>query len=107
MYGNGKKQHDERVEKLLNGLAENGLTVNNKCVIWVPKIEFFGLEFSKEGIRLTEDKVKALVEASIPINSGEVHSLLGLSRYASRFIIKRADIVEPLPLRNLAKKISK
>ena len=105
VYGKGVIQHDERVNKLLARLDEKGLTVNHKCKIGVEKVEFFGLEFSKDGIRLTEDKVKALVEASTPTNSSEVHSLLGLSTYASRFINKHADIVEPL--RKLVKKNAK
>ena len=105
VYGKGVLQHDERVEKLLTRLDEKGLTVNHKCKIGVEKVEFFGLEFSKDGIRLTEDKVKALVEASTPTSSGEVHSLFGMSTYASRFINKHADIVEPL--RKLVKKNAK
>jgi hypothetical protein len=105
VYSKGPTQHDERVDKLLGRLNEKGLTVNEKCKIGVEKVEFFGLEFSKEGIRLTEDKVKALVEASTPSNSSEVHSLLGLSTYSSRFIYKHADIVEPL--RQLIKKNAK
>lgn len=61
IYGRGVQEHDERLMTWLKRLEEKGLTVNHKCVVGVGKVEFFGLEFSKDGIRLTESKVKALV----------------------------------------------
>ncbi|CAF1082211.1 unnamed protein product [Brachionus calyciflorus] len=97
VYGVTKAEHNERLDKLFKRLNEKGLTVNlRKCKLGLEKVEFFGVEFSSQGIRMTEDKTKALKEASVPTSPGEVQSLLGLSTYCSRFIQNHAEITDPL-----------
>lgn len=72
--------------------------INNIDQTECKKLDFYFKKYPECfcGIRLTHDKIKALVEATTPSNASEVHSLLGLSTYASRFVKKHADIVEPL-----------
>ncbi|CAF0872863.1 unnamed protein product [Brachionus calyciflorus] len=96
-------EHDILLDKVLNRINESGLTVNpDKCCFGVEELEFFGLKFTRKGVKLTEDKVKALREAKSPRSVGELQSLLGLSTYCSRYIKDHAIIVEPL--RKLLKK---
>ena len=97
VFGETKQQHDERLDKVLKRLKEKGLTVNQKkCEIGKNKVEFYGLEFSNQGVRMTDDKIKALKEAAKPTTPGEIHSLLGLSTHCSRFIQNHSEITDPL-----------
>ena len=50
--------------ELLKRLDELGLIVNvKKCHIGQSSVDFFGLVFSAEGIRLSFDKIKSLKDA--------------------------------------------
>lgn len=99
-YGSGdnaQADHDRAVHEVLTALQQNGLTVSwNKCEFGVRRIEFFGLIFSDQGVSPDPKKVTALKEASPPSNAAEVHSLLGMLNYSSRFIKDFASLTEPL-----------
>ena len=82
---------------LLNRLDEVGLTVNpGKCEFGKESLEFFGMQFSTDGISITPGKIRALREAREPINGSELMSFLGLASYCSRAIPKFAEISKDL-----------
>lgn len=54
------------------------------------------MKFSPDGVSLNEQKTEALKEFKIPRNASELHSFLGLSVYASKWIKNLATIAEPL-----------
>ena len=60
------------------------------------KIVFMGLLLTKHGIGPTEEKVKAIVEASQPQSPSEVRSFLGLVGFNARFIPDFATTADPL-----------
>lgn len=71
----------------LTRLEASGLTVNvNKCEISQKELDFFGLHFSQEGIRLIQSKIDALIKAGPPKDAKQLRSLHGGFNYASRFI---------------------
>ena len=97
IYGRNQEEHDEILEKSLNRVNENGLTLNfPKCDFNLEEIEFYGVILSAEGMRPDPEKVKAVETLGIPKNKGELRSILGLTTYFSRFIKDYATIVEPL-----------
>ncbi len=49
-------------------------------------MEFFGLQFSYEGMSITEQKLKALLDAERPETKTELRSNLGFATYCGRFI---------------------
>ena len=55
-----------------------------------------GLLLSKHGIGSTEEKVRAVVEASQPETPSEVRSFLGLVGFSVRFIPDFATTADPL-----------
>jgi hypothetical protein len=78
-------------------LSERGLTANDeKCIFNSSSITFFGLELSADGVSLNKQKTKALKHFKVPSNASELHSFLGLSVYASRWIPNLANVSEPL-----------
>lgn len=58
VFGNGVKEYDENVFRVLKKLRECGLTVNGKkCKFRMIKLIFFGYDLSVEGIFVSEEKV--------------------------------------------------
>ncbi len=67
VWGTTDEDHDVNVEAVLDRLQDKGLTVNPKKVVMKrDSLEFFGLKFSKHGIAVTDEKIKALKEAPLP-----------------------------------------
>ena len=63
-------------------LEESGLTLNyEKCEIGVSSMVNMGDILSGEGLRLSSDRVKAIVEAPAPQNLIEVRNLLGSMQF--------------------------
>ena len=106
IHGKNREEHDQALENVLQRLKEKNLTLNGeKCKSHMPQLEFMCLLLSDKGIRPTEAKVEAVVNAREPANSSEVRSFLGLANYNARFIPNFASIAEPL--RRLRKKGTK
>ena len=59
-------------------------------------MEYLGHRISKQGLQLSESKVKAIAKAPAPTNVGEPHAFLGIANYYSRFLPNLADILAPL-----------
>ncbi|XP_021343899.1 uncharacterized protein K02A2.6-like [Mizuhopecten yessoensis] len=97
VHGQTKEEHDARLEKVLERIRETGLTLNRgKCQIGLSEIEFMGHVISGKGIGPTEERVKAIVNATPPKTSSEVRSFLGLVNFSGRYIPNLATISEPL-----------
>ena len=95
--------HDENLKILLERLEEKGLTASTKkAQIRQREVKFFGLIFSKEGIKVSHDKVDAIRQAKAPKNASEAAGLLGLAAFCEKQIPNLATIVKPI--RNLTRK---
>ena len=91
------EENESLCEKVLERLAEHGLTVKvEKCVFQVKEITFFGLLLSEHGISLNDQKVEALMNFKSPEDASTLHSFLGLAVYAFKWIENLATIAEPL-----------
>ena len=87
IWGNTAEEHDENLNALCERLLSKGLTLNAaKCVFKQEELEFFGMKFSKDGISLTDDKIKALKEAKLPKTQSELRSFLGFANFCSESI---------------------
>ena len=103
VHGRDTEEHDKNLNSVLERLSEKQLTVNaEKCSFRMNKVVFMGLLLSKHGIGPTEEKVRAVVEASQPQTPSEVRSFLGLVGFSDRFIPDFATTADPL--RRLARK---
>ncbi len=97
VFGQTKEEHHANLVRVIEILERNGLTGNGpKCELYKSELTFFGMRLSKDGIAPTEERCQALREAAAPTNAKEVQSFLGFVGYSARFIMKMADIVEPL-----------
>ena len=103
VFGKGRsdsealKEHDAYLNQVLQRLQESGLTANlPKCEFRKPKMEFYGMVFSKEGIQPDPNKVDALIKMAPPTSVGEVQSLLGMTNFLARFIPDYSTITAPV-----------
>ena len=84
IWGDSEETHDANLNATLTRIQEKGLTLNpEKCVFKQTELEFFGMKFSKEGIAITDEKIKALKEAKLPDTQSELRSFLGFANFCS------------------------
>ena len=106
VFGATYQAHNKVLDECLKRLEDHGLTLNfDKCSFLQPRLDFFGLTFSKDGVRADPKKVAALANIATPTTTSEVRSLLGMANYSAQFIPDFATITEPL--RQLTHKATK
>ena len=81
----------------MHKLKESGLTLNyDKCEVAVDSMVYMGDVLSGEGLKISSERVKALVEAPAPRSTSEVRSFLGFVQFCAKFISNFATISSPL-----------
>ena len=69
VVGANEKEHDANLERVMTKLQDNGITLNyDKCEIGVPSMTYMGDVLSGEGLKISDERVKAIVEAPAPQN---------------------------------------
>ncbi|CAB1104699.1 unnamed protein product [Ectocarpus sp. CCAP 1310/34] len=90
-------------EKTFEALKAAGLTLKPSKVQFGPKeVKYLGHVQSSDGIRLGDDRIKAILDLPTPKTIKEIRSVLGTVNYVKRFIPDLATITAPLV--NLTKK---
>ena len=98
------EEHGKTLHAVLTRFKELNLTLKKeKCQFYMPRIEFFGMVFSADGMSPDPAKVEAIKQAEAPTSVSDVHSLLGMTNYVSYFIRDYADIIVA-PLHDLTHK---
>jgi hypothetical protein len=78
VLGKDEEDHDGVLHKVLKRLEENGLTLNTEKSKFSQKaLDFFRLNFSEEGVKLSQSKIDALLNAAEPRDVKELKSLTG------------------------------
>ena len=94
---NSKEDHVGHLREVFKVLRENKLYANlKKCVFMKNSLLFLGYVVSSEGIKVDEEKVKALTEWPTPKNVSDVRSFHGLATFFSRFIKHFSSNVAPI-----------
>lgn len=97
IFAKNTKNHDEILTTVFKRLAEKGLTLNlPKCIFDKPTIEFYGYEFSSEGMKPSTSKIADLQNADRPNDVKSVRSFLGMTNYLKRFILNYSTVTYPL-----------
>lgn len=95
--GRDQTEHNEVLETVLKRARDRGITFNReKCQFGKEEIEFFGHVFTKDGLRPSPDKVRAIKESGVPESKEAVRSFLGMAGYLDNFIKNYAAIAAPL-----------
>ena len=97
VVGANDEEHDENLNRVMRKLEESGLTLNyDKCEIGVSSMVYMGDVLSGKGLKVSSERVKAIIEAPAPQNQSEVRSFLGSVQFCAKFIPNFATISSPL-----------
>ena len=87
IYSKNEREHEEHLLVVLSCLREKKLYSKlSKCSFFQKEILYLGHNISIEGIFVDPEKVKAIMEWSVPKNAHEVRSFMGLAGYYQRFV---------------------
>ena len=97
VYAKTEPEHNEIVREVLRRLQTNGLAVSaEKCVWRVAEVEFLGYIIGRDGIKMSAEKVEAVLEWKSPSSLTEVQSFLGFANFYRRFIQNYSQVARPL-----------
>ena len=97
VYSKNVKDHVTHVRKVLQKLQEHHLQVDpEKCVFHTKKVEFLGYIITTEGVEMSKEKVKAVLDWPTPTSVKTVQSFLGFANYYRKFIKGYGGVAAPL-----------
>ena len=97
--GQDEQEHLEHLKELLRRLKEAGMRLKKeKCRFLLPSVDYLGHTISAEGLRTSDTKVEAILQATAPRNIAELRSFLGLVNYYGKFLPDLATVLSPLYL---------
>src|SRR5436305_9765040 len=78
IYSDTKEEHMELVMKVLEALILAGLYIElEKTVFHVQKVEFLRYVIGAEGVMISEEVIKQIIDWKVPRNVKKVQSFLG------------------------------
>jgi len=97
VYADTEEGHDRTVKEVLKRLQNNGLAISpEKCVWKTTEVEFLGYVIGRNGIRMADGKVQAVLDWKTPESLTEVQSFLGFANFYRRFILNHCRVARPL-----------
>lgn len=95
--GKTLKEHDETLGIVLRIAQENNVKFNEKKFQYrLKEIRYLGHIFSKSGMEIDSERVKAINEMEDPENINELRRFLGMVNHLRSFIDGLSDITAPL-----------
>ena len=97
IYSDTLEEHRKHVREVLRRLRKAGLYARaDKCEFERDTVEYLGYILSPDGLKMSEDKVKAILDWPEPRRVKDVQSFLGFCNFYRRFIYNYSDITVPL-----------
>ncbi|KAG7669555.1 hypothetical protein KSW81_007707 [Nannochloris sp. 'desiccata'] len=97
IFSKDEEEHEKHVRLVLDRLKEHNLIAKlSKCSFFQAEVEYLGFVVSGNGVKMAEDKVRAVLEWPTPSNATEVRGFLGLTGFYRHFIKHYAHIAAPL-----------
>jgi hypothetical protein len=97
IYSKSWEDHVQHVDKVLQLLKEQQLYAKpSKCFFGVKEVEYLGHIVSHEGVNVDPNKIKAMMDWSIPKTLKNLRGFLGLTGYYCKFVQNYGRIVAPL-----------
>ena len=87
IHGKGRKEHDERLAKVLETIKASGLRLNQeKCKLRATELTYFGHLVGQDGIKAHPEKTDAIMQLPPPANISELRTTLGMFNYLANFL---------------------
>jgi len=103
IYSGSLEEHAEHLSKVFQRLRGKKLYAKfEKCEFGVMEVDFLGHKITREGLKMDDHKVKAIMDWEPPKSMLTLRSFLGLASYYRKFIKNLTKITTPLT--NLLKK---
>ena len=97
IYAKTREEHDEKVKNVLERLMEHGFAISpDKCAWRVQEVQFLGYVIGREGIKMSQEKVEAILSWRMPGSLADTQSFLGFANFYRRFIQDYSRIARPL-----------
>ena len=95
--GATEQEHLKNLDQVLNRLQQSGMRLKKKkCAFMLPAVEYLGHHISGEGLRPTQEKVRAIMDAPAPKDTTQLRAFLGLINYYGKFIDQLSMMLAPL-----------
>ena len=97
VWGENDEQHDCRVRQMLQRCRQMNFKLNkSKFELRAPEVQYVGHVISKDGLKVSPEKVRAIQEMPASTEVACVKRVLGLVQYLAKFIPNLSDISDPL-----------
>ena len=97
VYGATRQEHDERLNKVLQRIKEAGLKLNEgKCEFARSELEYFGHIISKDGVKPTQERVRALREMDPPEDVTELRRKIGMFNFLGKYLPHLSTVMGPM-----------
>lgn len=91
------KLHNERLKNVLETCRSQNLKLNaKKTKLCTNEVEYIGHLLTDKGIKISDEKVRAVVEMPEPSSIKNVQTLLGMVTYTCKFLPGLSSVTEPL-----------
>ena len=95
--GRDMKEHDERLEKVLERARNAGLRLNlKKCKFRTDELKYVGHVVTKDGLKADPDKVSDILKMPKPEDKAGVQRLLGSLNFLSKYIRNLSELTAPI-----------
>jgi hypothetical protein len=102
IHGATKADHDVTLKQVLQIARDNNVVFNvNKMSLCDDQVEYVGHILSDRGVKVSPDKVSAVVNMPRPKSIANVQTFLGMVNYTCKFVPHMSSLT--LPLRSLIK----
>lgn len=97
IYGNTEEEFLENLQKLFMKCGKYNLTLHpDKCKLGLEKIEYVGHVIDKDGLHMSDDKIRKVIDFARPKKVKELQSFLGFVNYFRDHIRNHSMITQPL-----------
>ena len=95
--GRTRQEHDRSLQAALERSSTKNLKLNpEKLEVGATEVQYFGHIISPEGLKPGPAKVKAVQDMSPLINKKELHNMLGMINYLSKFAPQLSETTRPM-----------
>ena len=90
-------EHEDRVCEVLGRLQDVGLKLHpTKCSFGVERVKYLGYSIDSTGLKPTDEKLEAILQAPEPQDLTQLRSYLGMLNFYRKFLVNAAVVLEPL-----------